>query len=165
MLAWGADSADYLRILPGLLLYGIGLALVLTVNDPVSLDSIPDAQQGQASGVSATAEQCGGALGIAVLYSIFHAAYVSRLNERVDAGSLPDLTPNSGAALKGTLDAAEASGLKFGSIDPALRDYILFARDASNTGFSVTFITIAVLAAIACGLMAWLVRKPREPAA
>jgi EmrB/QacA subfamily drug resistance transporter len=165
LMAVGMGSDDYLHLLPGLLVYGVGLSLVLTTNDPVSLDSISDSNQGQASGVSATAEQFGGALGIAVLYSIFHATYVDRLNERVDASSLPDLTPNSGAALKGTLDAAEASGLKFGSIDPALRDYILVARDASNTGFSVTFITIAVLAAIACGLMAWLVRKPRKPAA
>jgi hypothetical protein len=49
--------------------FGIGLALVLTVNDPVSLDTIPDQSQGQASGVSTTAEQFGGALGISRRFS------------------------------------------------------------------------------------------------
>ena len=46
VLAWGALTNSYPAILPGLLLYGIGLALVLTVNDPVSLDSIPAAGRG-----------------------------------------------------------------------------------------------------------------------
>src|SRR5215211_3266703 len=68
LLAWGVYEQTFLGVLPGLLVYGIGLSLVLTTNDPVSLDSIPDADAGQASGVSATAEQFGGALGIAALY-------------------------------------------------------------------------------------------------
>ena len=80
-LAWGVGTDSYPELLPGLLLYGIGLALVLTVNDPVSLDTVPDPDQGQASGVSATAEQGGGAIGIALLYALFHGAYVSRLHE------------------------------------------------------------------------------------
>jgi EmrB/QacA subfamily drug resistance transporter len=82
VLAGGAVIQSYLAILPGLLLYGIGLALVLTVNDPVTLDSIDEADQGQASGVAATAEQGGGAIGIAVLYAVFHAVYVGQLHQR-----------------------------------------------------------------------------------
>ena len=90
-LAWGASLNSYPAVLPGLLLYGIGLALVLTVNDPVSLDSIPEADQGQASGVSATAEQGGGAIGIALPPRL---PYVLRLQavRAVDPGPLPDLT-------------------------------------------------------------------------
>ena len=74
LLALGVGQNSYPWLLPGLLVYGIGLAIVLTVNDPVSLDSIPEADHGQASGVSATAEQGGGAIGIAVLYALFHPA-------------------------------------------------------------------------------------------
>lgn len=70
-LALGIGQNSYLWLLPGLLLYGIGLSIVLTVNDPVTLDSIPEADHGQAAGVAATAEQGGGALGIAILYAIF----------------------------------------------------------------------------------------------
>ena len=43
LLALGTGSNTYLAILPGLLAFGVGLALVLTVNDPVSLDTVPSA--------------------------------------------------------------------------------------------------------------------------
>jgi len=55
------SGCNYWLILPGLLLYGGGLAIVLTVNDPVSLSDVPEAARGQAAGVSATAGQFGGA--------------------------------------------------------------------------------------------------------
>ena len=66
----GVSQHNYAGLVPGLLLYGTGLALVLTVNDPVSLDSVGEHQTGEVSGVSATAEQAGGAVGIAGLYAI-----------------------------------------------------------------------------------------------
>jgi hypothetical protein len=40
--ALGPTTHDYFFLLPGLLLFGTGLALVLTANDPVSLDSVDD---------------------------------------------------------------------------------------------------------------------------
>jgi hypothetical protein len=45
-----------------------------------------------------------------------------------------------------------------------VKEYVVEAQDASNYGYSVTFITVAVLATIAGGLVAWLVRKPSEDA-
>ena len=91
-LALGVDQHSYLWLLPGLLIYGVGLSIVLTVNDPVTLDSIPEADHGQAAGVAATAEQGGGALGIAILYAIFHYVYVQDLKARVNSSSFADLT-------------------------------------------------------------------------
>ena len=102
----------------------------------------------------------GGALGIAVLYSVFHTTYVDQLTERVDASSLPKLTARSGTAVRDTLQSAEASGLKPSSLDRELLDYIVVAGEASNYGYRVTFIAVAVIAAVAGGLVAWLVRKP-----
>src|SRR6185312_8347426 len=40
------SGCNYWLILPGLLLYGGGLAIVLTVNDPVSLSDVPEAARG-----------------------------------------------------------------------------------------------------------------------
>jgi hypothetical protein len=68
-----------------------GLAVVLTVNDPVSVSDVPPAAQGQAAGVSATAEQFGGALGMAVLYLIFHTTYFAKLHSIINRGPLADL--------------------------------------------------------------------------
>lgn len=161
VLAWGVSGGnDYARLLPGLLMFGVGLALVLTVNDPVSLDMVPDADQGQASGVSATAEQGGGAIGIAVLYALFHNAYVGRLDDLVDASPLSDLTAESGDALRAGLFAAEQTGLRPAQFDPAVREYLVFADEASDHGYAVAFIAIAVIAAVGLAAVALLVRRP-----
>ena len=160
VLAWGASDADYVRMLPGLLLYGIGLALVLTVNDPVSLDTIPEDEQGQASGVSATAEQGFGAIGIAVLYALFHGAYVSRLHENVDTGPLQDLTNQQAEALRAGIMAAESTGLRPEHFDPSLVQYLFPAKTAAEHGYAITFIAVSVVAAIGLAAVAMLVRKP-----
>jgi hypothetical protein len=57
-----------------------------------SLDTVPESDHGQASGVSATAEQFGGAVGIAGLYLIFHASYLNRLNSDIARSALPQMT-------------------------------------------------------------------------
>jgi MFS family permease len=151
-------------LLPGLLLYGIGLALILTVNDPVSLDTVPSGDHGQASGVSATAEQFGGAVGIAGLYLIFHATYVSELHSKIARSPLPNLTPHQNQQLKHAIIAAESTGLRPGSFNRVLAPYLFPARSASNYGFSVAFIAVSVLSLLALILMIRLIRKPpRQP--
>jgi EmrB/QacA subfamily drug resistance transporter len=160
LMAVAVSADEYLPLLPGLLLYGVGLALVLTVNDPVTLDTIDERDQGQASGVSATAEQFGGALGIAVLYAIFHSSYLGDLQARVDASSLPDLTDRSEDVLRDTLQAAEATGLHPSHLEGTLHGYVLIARNASDHGYEMVFLTVAVIAAVAAVLVAWLVRRP-----
>jgi EmrB/QacA subfamily drug resistance transporter len=164
LLAIGADHRSYGAILPGLLVYGIGLSLILTVNDPVSVDEIPEVDQGQASGVSATAEQFGGALGIAILYSIFHGSYVARLHADVDASPLAKLDEAQYMQLRDTLQSAEATGLHLQAVDPFMRGYVLLARTASEHGYVLTFVSVSVIAAIGAILVGWLVRKP-APAA
>ncbi len=163
-LAWGVQSQAYLEILPGLLLYGVGLALVLTVNDPVSLDSIPDADQGQASGVSATAEQGGGAIGIAFLYAVFHTSYVSDLHERVDASPLPNLTDAQYLAFRDAIESAEQTGLNPNQFDPNFADYLIPARDASTYGYTVAFLAVTAIAVVGMLVSYWLVRRPPAPA-
>ena len=72
------DSA--VALIPGLLLQGAGLGIVLTVNDPVGMDAVDEADSGQAAGIINTAEQMGGAIGIAGLGAVqlgyyFHLFY------------------------------------------------------------------------------------------
>jgi len=107
VLAWSVHANAYLPLLPGLLLYGMGLALILTVNDPVSLDTVPESDHGQASGVSATAEQFGGAVGIAGLYLVFHATYLNRLQSAIARSPLPRMTVQQGVQFKNALYAAK----------------------------------------------------------
>jgi EmrB/QacA subfamily drug resistance transporter len=158
-LAVGA-SGGYLAILPGLLLYGVGLALILTTNDPVTLDNIDEADHGQASGVSATAEQGGGALGIALLYALFHTAYVDRLHEIVDASPLPDPSSGTYEALRANIEAAEETGLRVSHFDPSLVQYLYPAEAASEHGYELTFLAVSAIALIGLAAVALLVRRP-----
>jgi MFS family permease len=169
-LAIGVGHASYWWLLPGLLIYGTGLAIVLTVNDPVSLDTVPESDQGQASGVSATAEQGGGAIGIALLYALFHTAYLTRLNSLIDADStIPNLDAVSGSALKQALLDAEQTGLRPDQFEVSVRMYLKSTASASEFGYSVTFLAVTVLSLIGAFAVALLVRKPPalqpEPAA
>lgn len=78
-LALAAPQISYPLLIPGLVLQGIGLGIVLTVNDPTGLGAVDDDEQGQASGVINTTEQLGGAVGIALLTAVLLGTYRDRL--------------------------------------------------------------------------------------
>ncbi len=140
--------------------YGVGLAIVLTVNDPVSIDTVPERDHGQASGVSATAEQGGGAIGIALLYTVFHGVYLARLHAEIANRNLPPLDAQSGTQLRDALDAAEQVGLHVGTFDQRVAEYLAATRAASQFGYSVTFLVAAGLALLGLVATAALVRRP-----
>jgi EmrB/QacA subfamily drug resistance transporter len=160
LLARGGFTHNYWLILPGLVLYGAGLAIVLTVNDPVSLSDVPEASHGQAAGVSATAEQFGGALGIAVLYLIFHTTYVAQLHSIIDRGPLADLTADQYARLRADIIAAESTGLKPKLFDPLLSPYLDAAFSASAWGYAVTFLAVTLIG-IGGSVLAWRTGRAR----
>ena len=162
-LAVGVGAGAYQALLPGLLLYGVGLALVLTTNDPVSLDMVAEVDHGQASGVSATAEQGGGAIGIAAIYALFHTTYVERLNALVDASTLPDLTDRTGPALRSALVGAEATGLRPEHFDQRVVQYLDAAFAASERGYAVAFLAVTVIAIVGLVAVAVLVRRVDAP--
>ncbi len=77
------DSA--LGLIPGLLLQGAGLGIVLTVNDPVGMNAVDEADSGQAAGIINTAEQMGGAIGIAGLGAVQLGYYFHPVFTRASA--------------------------------------------------------------------------------
>ena len=161
--ALATSARDYLVLLPGLVLFGTGLALVLTASDPVSLDSVDDHLAGQVSGVSATAEQAGGAIGIAALYAIFHGTYVHRLQHLTHEGSSNGLTPTQGKQLSEALQAAEQTGLQPHHFDQSLLRYLGPAFNASKLGYGAVFFVVSALSLVGALVAARLVRKPRAP--
>jgi MFS family permease len=156
----GVTQHNYASLLPGLLLYGTGLALVLTVNDPVSLDSVSDEESGEVSGVSATAEQAGGAVGIAALYAIFHTVYIDRLNYLIDTGPLHGLTARDGQRLKDALQAAEQTGLHPSRFVRSLLPYLVDAGRASDYGYIAAYLAVVAVALAGMAVAARLVRPP-----
>ena len=135
---------------------------MLTVNDPVTLDSIPEADHGQAAGVAATAEQGGGALGIAVLYAIFHYVYVDQLHAGINRSSIPDLGDKGLEHLKNLIIAAEDTGLDPSNYPQSVIQYLHIALTSAERGYAVAFIAVTVLAAIGA-VVARIVTKPDHP--
>jgi MFS family permease len=84
----GLDSTFW-DILPGLIVGGFGMALVMTPMTAAALGSVPVEKSGVGSGVLNTFRQVGGALGIAVMGAIV-ASYVDLDGGRPDPSSFID---------------------------------------------------------------------------
>ena len=163
-LMFGVWAGGLGPLIPGLFLYGVGLAIVLTVNDPVSLDSVPKANHGEVSGVSATAEQFGGALGISLLFVILQTSYVARLHALIDESSLSDLSSEQYAQFHKAMDQAEQTGLNFQNFDPSFQPYLQTAYDAGTFGYVITFAATGLIAVLGVVSSLLLVRRSRAEA-
>ena len=66
--------ADFLQLLPGMLIGGVGMGVAMGPMTTAALSTVPVDEAGVASGVVTTARQVGGAVGIALMGAIVAAA-------------------------------------------------------------------------------------------
>jgi EmrB/QacA subfamily drug resistance transporter len=102
-------QSTFWDFLPGLLVGGVGMGLVMTPMTAAALGSVPVEKSGVGSGVLNTFRQLGGALGIAVMGAIV-ASYVDLSGGRPDPSSFVDgfrvaLEVSAGFALLGAVIA------------------------------------------------------------
>lgn len=71
LLAW-SNNGSSLHLLPGLAVVGAGIGLVLVPLTALALARVAPEHAGAASGVLSTAQQVGGALGVAVIGVVFY---------------------------------------------------------------------------------------------
>ena len=69
--AWGSHHVTTWLLTPGLVINGMGLGLLVVPLVNVVLAAVPSRTSGGSSGVFSTAQQLGGALGVAVIGSVF----------------------------------------------------------------------------------------------
>ena len=157
-LAAAFPTESLLPLVPGFILQGIGLGIVLTVNDPTALGSVPTQDQGAASGINDTGEQLGGAVGIAVFTVVLLHIYYGRLFDLLaDRGitvTQKDMQLGREFVLR-----AEQDGLRQVNPPPRIRDVLGQFEEAHVHAFQLTFVlmgAVAIVGAIACWL---LVRK------
>ena len=159
-LAVGAGAESVGAIIPGLLLQGLGLGVVLTVNDPTGLSAVPPESSGEAAGSINTTEQLGGAIGIAALTAL----EVGRVRERT-IGRLSergrDPTPEEIERFRDFLLEAEQTGLRDapGRGRRVVREALADNVAAHVDGFQLIFYVsagIALAGALTCLV---LVRK------
>ena len=159
-LALGAGDASAVALIPGLLLQGLGLGIVLTVNDPTGLTAVPDEDTGEAAGMINTAEQMGGALGIAILSALELGVYFNKLNDVYQqTGFHP--TDKQYDKLMNYVVEAEQRGLSHVPLDSKVvrlaHDYIISVHiDA----FQVMFVASAGIALV--GAVVVLRARPQD---
>jgi EmrB/QacA subfamily drug resistance transporter len=154
-LSVGAADATVGALIPGLLLQGVGLGIVLTVNDPTGLTAVPDEDSGQAAGMINTAEQLGGALGIATLTAVELGYYYHLLHDKLAARGISPTRTQVGRVRDFILEAEQRgfSHVPESHLVQSVRgDLITGHIDA----FQVTFYStagIALLGALACYIL------------
>lgn len=157
-LGVGVAGESAVALMPGLVLQGIGLGVVLTVNDPVGMNAIDDSEQGQAAGIINTAEQVGGAIGIAILSAIQLSYYLDRLYERLAAERIVP-TAAEVEQVHVYLAQAEQFGLRNVPTTPVVRAVYNDLIQAHAQSFQVIFYVSAALALIGAVASAALVRS------
>ena len=161
-LAAGVGEQTVLALIPGLALQGLGLGVVLTVNDPTGLGAVPPEAQGEAAGSINTAEQLGGAIGIAGLTAVEVGAAEHITYERLADRGI-SVTPQEIDKFKEYILQAEQAGRNQTSIDTrvvrvAIEDNVLAHVDS----FRITFLASAGNCPLG-GAVLLRARAAREP--
>jgi EmrB/QacA subfamily drug resistance transporter len=158
LLAVGAGSETAVGLLPGLIAQGVGLGIVLTVNDPVGMNAVDDADQGSAAGIINTAEQVGGAIGIAGLAAVQIGYYFRLLYQRLGAENIKP-TPEQTRVVHDFIAQAEVNGLRNVPSNPTVNRVIRDLVDAHAQSYQLAFAVSALIGLIGAVACFALVRK------
>jgi EmrB/QacA subfamily drug resistance transporter len=158
VLAMAVSSESAVALIPGLLLQGIGLGVVLTVNDPTGLTAVPDKDSGEAAGMINTSEQLGGALGIAILEAIELGVNFAKLKDRFNEHGIH---PNHHQTEVGRslILEAEQKGINHVPHSPILNLIKPDVIASHITAFEVTFYASSVIALLGAIVTFILVRR------
>jgi EmrB/QacA subfamily drug resistance transporter len=149
-------GATYPRYFWALPLMGIGMGLCYTPVTIVMMTSVPLDRAGNASALSNTSREIGGAAGIAVMGSILTALLRASLGTALAAAHVPSATAH--AVLAATTAGGSASGFGAGTALPdALRPLI---ASSFVSGLHAALWAAAGLLALG-GILVWLLLRPR----
>lgn len=82
-------DSSYWHLLAAIVVLAFGMGLVMAPATESIMGSLPPAKAGVGSAVNDTTRQVGGALGVAVLGSVFSSAYASKISDAVTGSGLP----------------------------------------------------------------------------
>jgi len=155
-------------LIPGLALYGIGMGLVLSQINNLTLSAVPVREAGEASGVTNTFRQIGASLGAAIIGAILLSTILVHLESAVESSAR--IPPQAKSSITSTL-RAQASGLAFGGGDifaqlpPDVQGEMLEMRRAATTaGIRRAFLYGALFAILGLLVSTRLPLRPREHA-
>ncbi|QYN37046.1 MFS transporter [Pseudonocardia sp. DSM 110487] len=146
MVELGPESGG-LRLLPALLVFGIGAGVVNPTMTVAALSTVDAAHSGMASGINNTARQLGIAGGIAGLGAVFETRLADGTGARLTAGGVPAPQATAAAELAASGDLA-AAGRSLGQAETAL-------LPAYTTSFThaLTIVFVVGIGVIALGAL------------
>ncbi len=157
MLGIMASTDGYLSILPGLLVLGAGVGLLMTPGTTAITSSLPPSEQGVASALNDTVRELGGAVGLALIGSVLSAAYTASVSS-ASAG----LPPEAASAVDGGIGGAVAVTSQMGAAGEPI---LAAARSAFVDAWSTSMWLSAGLAvAAAVFALVWTPSRSREQA-
>jgi MFS transporter, DHA2 family, multidrug resistance protein len=140
----------------GSVVLGAGLSVLIAPPSTVVMNDLPTAKAGDGSSLNFVSRFGGGAIGVAVVGSILASVYVRNLD-----AALPQLSPEQANQARGSLQGAlEAAGTMASPADGSLAST---ARDAFDSGATVAYAAIAVLALIAAAIAWFTLGRPSRP--
>jgi EmrB/QacA subfamily drug resistance transporter len=157
-LAVGFGAETLVALFPGLILQGIALGIILTVNDPTGMNAVPEEKRGQASGVVDTSEQLGGAIGIALFAMLFHAFYFRRFTDLVEAQGITISTDEWERGRDITM-LAEQEGLRQVDLPRFFEFVVEEFKQAHVESYQFVFVTIGVLSLLGAFICFRMVRR------
>jgi EmrB/QacA subfamily drug resistance transporter len=161
----GTDSR-LIWLVPGLALYGVGMGLVLSQINNLTLSAVPLSEAGEASGVTNTFRQIGMSLGAAIIGAILISTILIRLDAAVEQS--PKIPPDTKAAIIQML-RVQSAGLAFGesgvfdALPPDIRGELIAQRRAATTaGIQRAFLCGALFTLLGLAVSTLLPLRPKE---
>lgn len=133
-------SSTAASFIPGLILFGIGMGLVMAQASNVTLSAVPVHQSGEASGVNNTLRQVGSSLGSAVIGAVLLTTLSSSLASGVTNSTVipAQIKPVLAAKVAASASDVELSGTQTkntGQLSPAVQQELTtIAHQASADG-------------------------------
>jgi MFS family permease len=133
---------SYARLLPGFVLMGIGIGLVMSPMSTAAMNAVDRTKAGAASGVLSMSRMVGGTFGVAVMGALIATLGRSKIDDR-----LPQLRSHTRAALANSLGAGGAPGHHLPTqVVSAVREAFV---SALGTGLAVSAAVTLCAAALA----------------
>jgi hypothetical protein len=150
----------YTGILPGMVVIGVGAALVIPSATASVMGSLPRGDTGVGSATNGVSIQVGGALGVAVIGSLLSTRYQGRMTAALASYHLPHAIEN---VILGSIGGAQSVAARVGGATGVLLSHL--ARAAFISGMDLGLVTGAAVAAAAAVLALAVLPARRSQAA
>ena len=163
------DAFAYLRILPGLILIGVGMGIGFPALNVGAMGAVAGPEVGLASGILNTARQLGAAIGVAILVATFggalhaHSSWFAdeEIEDIVDEWEMP--APIAGTVIQSTLhDYTGGTTERFEATPGFDEEIIRQTAGSAREGFAWAFRHAALLILSVLPLMGALRRTPAQ---